>query len=927
MINIRLPKLQLNHDNKLFWSLFSPVFGISIITCAFLILSRFNDLDDNLYQRTQHITEQVATTSEYAIVFSDQNMMYRILQNALSNQYISSVQLFNSEQKIIAELGSEFITQITGFPTASEIQKFPDHVVSISAVHYNNNALDGAFNPQADLFTPMSQQNLIGWVKIQADTAVVQIQKYQYASLVLLIFFAFNLCSGLIFLRITKQLIQPVKNIENTLSKLAKEQFSVAKLMRLPVEYHTLQKDLLFLTERLEHNKQEMTAGIEQATEDLRRSMDSMEEKSAQLHIANREATESNRLKSQFLANISHEVRTPLNAILGYTKTLQKGIKDPQHKLYIDTIEQSTNSLLAIIGDILDFSKIEAGKLSLESNHFNLRALIDDVYQTLSINLLTKEKQIDLVTEFDAQLPEWIIGDSTRVRQILTNLIGNAIKFTHQGSVKTKVSCQTQSDNKLTLLFQIIDTGIGIPEHKIDRLFKPFSQVDTSTTRQFGGTGLGLVISKKLVEQMQGKIEVSSDPSIGSTFRFSLCLQASGNLMNQKDSLDRHIILLEPNSTYRAHLTSYLHSIGVKTTRCSDIEQLISALKEKADTIDGIVLSLGPEETSVEETKELINYANQHFSIPCIVMIQPPRNITQNPELKALASEILLKPVSHDRLYKALQQIDQRVIQVDEDSDSTPIESDQTRQGLKILAVDDAPINLQLLSHWLQPHGIEVALAYSGQQALALASEQSFDLIFMDIQMPEMDGMETTQQLRQLKSYQNTPIIALTAHALGSEQQQILASGMNAYLTKPIAEEVLFHTIDEWCSNTKTFQQQVDATLVNIFDMQKALDIVDGKTEIAREMFTMLADSLNNEKKLIQHHLENQDTEKLIEVVHRIHGASKYTGTFNIARHAGFLETHLKELGMEDVEGVAEDFIHAIDDLLNHRDLITWPQE
>ncbi|KZN12781.1 response regulator [Marinomonas sp. TW1] len=925
MINIRLPKLQLNHDNKLFWSLFSPVFGISIITCAFLILSRFNDLDDTLYQRTQHITEQVATTSEYAIVFSDQNMMYRILQNALSNQYISSVQLFNSEQKIIAELGTEFVVTTTGFPTTNEIQKLPDHLVSISAVHYNNNALDGAFNPQADLFGPIRQQNLIGWVKIQADTAIVQIQKYQYASLVLLVFFAFNLGSGLIFLRITKQLMLPVKNVENTLNKLAKEQFSAAKLLRLPVEYQSLQKDLLFLTERLEHNRHEMTAGIEQATEDLRRSMDSMEEKSAQLHIANREAMESNRLKSQFLANISHEVRTPLNAILGYTKTLQKGIKDPQHKLYIDTIEQSTNSLLAIIGDILDFSKIEAGKLSLESNHFNLRALIDDVYQTLSINLLTKEKQIDLVTEYDVQLPEWIIGDSTRIRQILTNLIGNAIKFTHQGSVKTKVSCQAQSDNKLTLLFQIVDTGIGIPEHKIDRLFKPFSQVDTSTTRQFGGTGLGLVISKKLVEQMQGKIEVSSDPSIGSTFRFSLCLQASGNPMNQKDSLDRHIILLEPSSTYRAHLTSYLHSIGVKTTRCSDIEQLVSALQEKADTIDGIVLSLGPDESSVEETKELISYANQHFSIPCIVMIQPPRSLTQNPELKALASEILLKPVSHDRLYKALQQINHREIQVDEIS--PPVESNQTRKGLKILAVDDAPINLQLLSHWLQPHGINVTLAYSGQQALSLASEQTFDLIFMDIQMPEMDGMETTQQLRQLKSYQNTPIIALTAHALGSEQQQILASGMNAYLTKPIDEEVLFRTIDEWCSNTKTFQQQVDATLVNIFDMQKALDIVNGKADIAQEMFTMLADSLDNEKKLIQHHLEHQDTEKLIEVVHRIHGASKYTGTFNVARHAGFLETHLKELGMEDVEGVAEDFIHAIDDLLNHRDLITWPQE
>ncbi|BFM51008.1 ATP-binding protein [Marinomonas sp. THO17] len=925
MINIRLPGLRFNHNSKLFFSLFAPVFIISILSCVFLLSTRFQDLDNNLHQRISHITEQVAATSEYAIVFSDQNMMYRILQNALSNQYISSIQLYNSEQKIIAELGTKFAIERSPFPTDNELLNYPNHLLSISAIHYNNNALDGAFSPQADLFSPINQKNLIGWVKIQADTAVVSIEKYQYASLILIIWFIFNLLSGLITLRITKNLTKPIGKVEDALNKLTKEQFSSAKLMRLPTEYQGLQRDILMLTERLEQHRSDLNIGIEQATEDLRRSMDSMEEKSAQLHIANREAMESNRLKSQFLANISHEVRTPLNAILGYTKTLQKGVKDPQHKLYVDTIEQSTNSLLAIIGDILDFSKIEAGKLSLESNHFNLRALIDDIYQTLSINLLTKEKQIDLVTEYDTQVPEWIIGDSTRVRQILTNLIGNAIKFTHQGSVKTKVSCQTQADNKLVLSFQIIDTGIGIPEHKIDRLFKPFSQVDTSTTRQFGGTGLGLVISKKLVEQMYGKIEVSSDPSIGSTFRFTLKLQASPNLMDQKDPLDCHIILLEPSSTYRAHLSSYLQSIGVKSIRCSDIEQMITALQDKAKQTDGLLISLEADEDNVEEAKELIRYAAQHYAIPSILLIQPPRSIAQHSELKDLCSEILLKPVSHDRLYKALSNINQSVIQLE---DLNPLEEIEfPRQGLRILAVDDAPINLQLLCHWLQPHGIQVSLAYSGQQALKLAADNAFDLIFMDIQMPEMDGMETTRQLRRLNGYENIPIIALTAHALGSEQQQILASGMNAYLTKPIDEDVLFRTIDDWCSNTETFQQQIDATLENIFDIQKALDIVNGKTEIAKEMFTMLADSLDSEKKLVLHHLENQDSEKLIEVVHRIHGASKYTGTINIARQAGFLETHLKELGMEDVTGVAEDFLQAIDDLINHRELIRWPQE
>ncbi|TYL47214.1 response regulator [Marinomonas sp. IMCC 4694] len=917
-------------SNTLFWALFAPVFMVSLLAGALLISTRFHDLNRHLYERTSHITEQVATTSEYAIVFSDQNMMYRILQNALNNQDISSVRLFNSEQKMIAELGKapsqSNDSQATLFSEDAYVKEYPTYLDSMSAIYYTSNAPDSVFKTQADLFNPIDQRSLIGWVKIETNKSGIQIEKYQYAALTVFILLLFNLAIVLSALRIAKTLTQPVDRLANAITKLVKGHFSAAKLIKLPPEYATLQKDLLDLTERLEHHNEELIAGIEQSTEDIRRSMDSMEEKSAQLHIANREAMESNRLKSQFLANISHEVRTPLNAILGYTKTLQKDITDTQQRLYVDTIEQSTNSLLTIIGDILDFSKIEAGKLSLESNHFNLKALIDDVYQILSINLLTKEKKIDLVPEYSQNIPEWFIGDGTRVRQILTNLIGNAIKFTHQGSVRTKVSIASHKNQDVTLSFQIIDTGIGIPEHKINRLFKPFSQVDTSTTRQFGGTGLGLVITKKLVEQMRGKIEVSSDPSIGSTFRFTITLKTSNKQSPHKDALNIQVVLLEPSPTYKSYLNSYLQSIGVGCSSGSDLEHVVAQMNTPKNRIDCILLSVMPDAKSVAEARELITYSTQQFSIPCIVMIQPPGQIAHYQDLKSLCSDILLKPIGQDRLYNALQRLNETPGQPHSKA-SQPINALHDKlKGLNILAVDDSPINLQLINHWLLPIGVNISLAYSGKQAIAMAEHTTYDLIFMDIQMPEMDGMETTQHIRQLAHYTNTPIIALTAHALASEQQQMLSSGMNAYLTKPIDEELLLNTIDTWCSTTETLQDQIDAKLMGIFDLEKALAIVDGKTDIAKDMFDMLADSLDDEKKLIQHHLEHQDTKKLIEVVHRIHGASKYTGTVNIARHAGFLETHLKELGLENAEGVAEDFIEAIEELLDHRLLIPWDQ-
>ncbi|MBD5772278.1 response regulator [Marinomonas colpomeniae] len=916
--------IRLNVNQKFFWALFAPIFIVSLLSCFFLLSSRFNDLDKNLYERTLHITEQVATTSEYAIVFSDQNMMYRILQSALNHQSISSVQIFNNEQKIIAELGKPPFSIGSSFPDSDYIMEYEDHLESVSGIHYASDSLDSTFNPRTNAFNPLNQRNLIGWVKVEVSKSDIQIKKYQYASFIIFTFIIFIFLTILGAVRISRTLTLPINKLSTSLDKLAQGQFSNAKLMKLPPEYTDIQKNLLELTERLENHNEELISGIEQSTEDMRRSMDSMEEKSAQLHIANREAMESNRLKSQFLANISHEVRTPLNAILGYTKTLQKDVTDTQQRLYVDTIQQSTNSLLAIIGDILDFSKIEAGKLNLESNHFNLKSLIDDVYQTLSINLLTKDKEIDLVPEFHPDTPEWFIGDSTRVRQILTNLIGNAIKFTHQGSIQTKVSILSKSDSDVVLCFQIIDTGIGIPEQKINRLFKAFSQVDTSTTRQFGGTGLGLVITKKLVEQMDGRIEVSSDPSIGSTFRFTLRLKTSPKLKSSHQPLNQCVILLEPSITYRNFMKKYLHDIGVDCTTCSDLEQMITLIKKQHDTTDALLLSVAPDKQSISEAKELINYASQQFNIPCILMIQPPGQISHYSDLKDLCSDILLKPVSQDRLYNALKNINNA-------TSITPLISQpevfiDKLKGLKILAVDDSPINLQLLGHWLNPKGLEVSLAYSGKQAIEMAEKNQYDLIFMDIQMPEMDGMETTRQLRLLKNYKNTPIIALTAHALGSEQQQILASGMNAYLTKPIDEDILLNTIEAWHANTETFEEQVNLKMADIFDLDKALSIVDGKEEIAREMFDLLADTLDAEKKLIQHHLQNQDIEKLIEVVHRVHGASKYTGTISIARNAGFLEIHLKELGLEEVEGVAEDFMDAIEELLNHRQLIPWTQ-
>ncbi len=915
--------LSLRH--KLFWLLFAPILIISLLSSLSFLTTRYHDLNENLLERSNNIAQQIALSSEYAIVFTDTNMMYRIMQSALSYDEVDSIQLFNNHQEVIAELGSTHINTEIEMPSTPSTLIYDDFLLNFTPIFYSNNSLDSIFNSQPETFDSNSQRSIIGWVRIETSKNKIRLQMYRYIAI--LTFLTILIGAGLILLawRLSQYFTQPIDKLSNILDQIVKGNFSNAKLLSMPSQYKEIQHNILELSERLESHHEELISGIEQSTEDIRRSMDSMEEKSAQLHIANKEAMESNRLKSQFLANISHEVRTPLSAILGYTKILQSSNTDTQQRLYLETIEQSTNSLLAIIGDILDFSKIEAGKLNFENNHFNLKELVDEVYQTLSASLLTRDKQIDLVPDFQANVPDWVIGDSIRVRQILTNLIGNAIKFTHYGYVQTKVELVSQSADELVLSFQVIDTGIGIPEEKINNLFKPFSQVDTSTTRKFGGTGLGLVITKKLVEQMQGSIGIKSDQVSGSNFHFTLKMKPSRNTPAKQEALNLNLLMLEPSKSYQEYLTTYLDSIRVHCTTFNQIEPIINRLNKEQEKVDALLINISPNDhESIQDAKELVHFAKSTFGIPSILMIQKPEELARHPDLKQASQSILLKPISHNRLYQALDNIKHPAsAPAIENKRSLP----SKLQHLNILAVDDMAINLQLFNHWLSGNNLNVSLAYSGNEAIQMAKTTQYDIIFMDIQMPEKNGMETTQEIRQIDSYKNTPIIALTAHALGSEQQQILASGMNAYLTKPVDEEILLNTIEEWCSSNSGYLEQVDEKLLNIFDLNKALGMVNGRVDIAKDMFEMLANTLDDEQKLLQHHLTNQDTKKLIEVVHRIHGASKYTGTINIARHAGFLETHLKELGLEEVEGVFEDFIDAIQELLDNRKLIPWPQE
>lgn len=926
---------------KLWKAIFLPVFGILLSASVIIYLVEVFDGKAQFEYINRYQAEQAANASEYALLFNDRNLINSNIQSLLRQQDIVGASYFNSQGNLIDGVGQ---TNEPQAPLPSKPHSYyldeADQYITIAPIYYANisrtSLSDTPFlEPNSTILedaiglSKAPQQELLGWIQVNSSTQRLQLENISIALTVMGYFIFAALFCAFICWRYALRTASPWTNITHSLALIISGDYDKARSIKLPNYLQKTQEALDYISERLKNYRTELENEINQITKETRENAILLEEKSAQLHIANKEAMESNRLKTQFLANISHEVRTPLNAILGYSNLLQKDILSPQQQVYVDTIAQSTNDLLTTIGNILDFSKIEAGKMVvLDCEDFNIKDTIDDVLHSLASTPFSETKDIDLIPNFHSNMPDWVKGDKTRLRQILNNLVGNAIKFTSTGSIRIFASCTQISPNDLDIYVEVVDTGCGIPNEKLSQLFKPFSQVDSSHTRSYAGTGLGLVITKKLIEQMGGNIGVNSELGRGSNFYFNIRLQSSSKTSEALPSLNKHIIIYEPSCNYREYLSNCLSQLSATFDFTSSVEQFMSSLLNTERDYHAALICTGLQQTDAEEAAELTYYLSKRYQLPSIVLAKPSSHLALHAQQYQLASHLVQKPISLKRLYSALHNQTQSSTPVLEPLPSITEDNKvwQHLAGLHLLAVDDTAINLQLLGHWLEPHHINLSLAHSGQQAIDMANQQHFDLILMDIQMPQMDGMEATKHLRQIHGYQDTPIIALTAHALAQEQQSILASGMNAYLTKPINEETLLSTLSEWCTTNKNFTSQVEEELSEVFDLNKALSMAGNRAQAARDLFEMLMQSLIEDRRLLIHHFESRDLDKLIATVHRIHGASKYSGTIELTKHANFLETHLKELGFEEVEEVFADFLASLERLENAQTLIPWPQ-
>jgi two-component system sensor histidine kinase BarA len=843
----------------------------ALLVDVFFTYTHFTNNVDQAYEllqsKGQIITKQLAGASEFNMLSGNYGQIQQLLDKTIDTQAVILASVYNEDGKVIAKSIS---TEYDPNKTANYFYyRLP--IISQSIEDSDVFAPDQSYD---------EKNRVIGWVHLNISRQQLEKIKanilYSSIKFFIAILFIALVLSVFISGGITRpifKLLEHIKNVEN-------DQLGVVIESLESNEIGELQKGFNRMTEALLTNRNDLNEKIQVATKQLSEVIDDFKDKNRELKFAKDEAQHANKIKSIFLTNMSHEIRTPINGIKGFINLMSQSDLNSTQQRYADIILKSTNDLTIIISEILDFSKMESGKLQIVNDNFDLYETIQQARDLFFINVLSKN--IDLVLIIYSDTPRFVCGDKLRLKQVLLNLIGNAIKFTDEGEVVVRVTVEQQTASDVTILITIEDNGIGISEKDQETLFQAFSQVDTATNRRFTGTGLGLVISKNLVRLMAGNISMQSKIGVGTKFSVSLPFSLTSSPVEIDPSIhvdNKLALILSSRTTCLQEITSLFDRAQIATesiliSMSDSAESINSNIRKNLDHIDFLAIDFRHFNFNLNQILENISTEQTHIIIMHYdqTMIKPRLN---------LELDFISTTTNSDNLKKMLDrpQNDSTTITTTLPISSLPVISK------KVLLVDDNQINLKLASELIRLWGHQVSEAENALEAMILFQREFFDLVVLDIQMPEIDGIELLKMMRSEKVLDQTPTVAMTANILNNEPQRLLELGFNYYLSKPIDEEK-FRSILDGSGNinnglTELNRQQefgLNTSVLKLsIDFEQSLMLSQNNKITLRKILNILIRDVPMLQLQLKSAALKNDRERLSEILHKLHGTTCYT--------------------------------------------------
>lgn len=889
-----------------------PALAITLLLAGTLTYLYASELAGFMKERGRVLAEKSSHLTAIALRENNEALLQELIAALREEPDVRALHIYDSTKDVHHHSGPQFL------PATHQNSLTPGKVEITDT--------DKTTRFSSPILDNRNQQPL-GTIEIEIQAAPFWVTLYKTLLIALLATTACLLLASYLAIKLHASILAPITHLKKVTEKLTNGQFGSRAETDLPFELAQLSTALNTMAISLEHLQADMRGNINQSMDDLRETMETIEIQNIELDIARKEALAASRIKSEFLANTSHEIRTPLNGIIGFTNLALKTSLDNQQRGYLQTIQDSATNLLKIINDILDFSKIESGKLVLDYLSFPIRNTLEEAVESLAYN--AQEKNIQIATIIDNNIPPQLMGDSQRLKQVVANLLDNAIKFSARGSVALYADLTEFEENHVLLKISVQDEGIGLDEDIQKQLFSSFTQADASASREHSGTGLGLAICKGLVQRMGGDIGVDSSPERGARFWFTLRLGIDSNYtaLDNNYLRDRRVLICSEHHINYLQLQSLMESWEGETFWVSSVHELFPTMRREAKAnrpCDLLVLDISPDERKLPPGL-LSNIATQldsEFHCKVLIWCTAAHKHLFEQHNADHPLHFINKPITHDALLEAVRKLfglrgsEHRL---DRKKRSIP--------GENILVVDDNPANLRLASELLKELNLNVSQAISGKEAIEKFSEARFEAVFMDIQMPGMDGMETTARLRKIddERQQRTPIIALTAHSLTEQKTELLLSGFDDCLRKPVNESQLSHVLKRWTNitNRPSIQSipQAESNSIQGYgfspvSISQCLSLAHNKPDLARDMLLMLISTLPGDKEKIQQAYAEKNWAAMQEHTHRLYGSSCYCGVPELRSLAGLLDKILQSDQKSHISNTWKSLAKAMDKVL-----------